>query len=235
MKRRAETTSDAPQRLLSDGLAQASVEAAVNLPRIEHIRRTIRRFRAVAGDPVNPRDRANVPIIPDEFQVTSNGDRFLLHDSGVGDADRMIIFGTDQCLDLLKQSDHWFCDGTFAVSPEIFYQVYTIHAICNGKVVPCIYALLPNKTGASYERFFRKILNHLNRHVPTDILVDLEQGAMNGARNVFVGIIVKGCFFHLSQNIWKKIQENGLAALYKATGLILNGIPKTLQLSFLDV
>ena len=38
---------------------------------------------------------------------------------------------------------------------------------------------------------------------------------MNGTRNVFVGIIVKGCFFHLSQNIWKKIQENGLAALYE--------------------
>ena len=102
MKRRAEMTIDAPQRILSDGLAQASVEAAVNLPRIEHIRQPIRRFRAVAGDPVNPRDRANVPIILNEFQVTSNGDRFLLHDSGVGDADRMIIFGTDQCLDLLK-------------------------------------------------------------------------------------------------------------------------------------
>ena len=93
--------------------------------------------------------------------------------------------------------------------------MYTIHAICNGKVVPCIYALLPNKTGATYERFFREISNHLNGHVPTDILFDFEQGAMNGARNVFVGIIVKGCFFHLSQNIWKKIQENGLAALYE--------------------
>ena len=26
---------------------------------------------------------------------------------------------------------------------------------------------------------------------------------------------VTGCFFHLSQNIWKRIQQNGLAVLYE--------------------
>ena len=41
MKRSAETTIDAPQRIISDGLAQASAAAAVNLPRVENVR-TIR-------------------------------------------------------------------------------------------------------------------------------------------------------------------------------------------------
>ena len=49
MKRRAETTIDGPQRILSDGLAQASAAAAVNLPHVENVRRTIRRYRANAG------------------------------------------------------------------------------------------------------------------------------------------------------------------------------------------
>ena len=124
---------DAPQRILSDGLANAAA-AAVNLSRIEHVRRTIRRYRE--GDPAVPQNRADVPVIQNEFQSTSNGDRFLLYDSGVGDANRIIIFATDECLDLHKQSDHWFADGTFSVSPAIFFQVYTVHAICNGKVVP---------------------------------------------------------------------------------------------------
>ena len=37
---------------------------------------------------------------------------------------------------------------------------------------------------------------------------------MNAASNIFVGVDVKGCFFHLSQNIRKHIQHNRCAALY---------------------
>ena len=45
MERRAETTMDAPQMILSDGLANASDVAAVNLPRLDHVRHAIRRRR----------------------------------------------------------------------------------------------------------------------------------------------------------------------------------------------
>ena len=72
MKRRAETTIDAPHRILSDGLAQASAAAAVNLPHLTNVPRTIRRYRANGGDPVNPRDRAVIPVIPNEYQLTNN-------------------------------------------------------------------------------------------------------------------------------------------------------------------
>ena len=216
MKRRAETSVDAPQRIISEGLAQVSPAVAVNLPRIENIRRTIRRYRENNPDlPANPQNRAQIPVLPNELQTTTDGNNFLLYDSGVGDANRIIMFATDQTLDLLRQSDHWFGDGTFSVSPSIFFQVYTIHAICNGKVMPCIFSLLPNKTGPTYDRVFQEIDRHMNGHVPTDILFDFEQAALNGARHVFPGINVKGCFFHLSKNIWNKIQQNGLAVLYE--------------------
>ena len=155
-----------------------------------------------------------MPVIPNDLQEKNNV--FLLYDSGVGDANRNIISAADQCLDLLRRSDHWFGDDTFSVSPAILFQVYTIHAVCNGEVVPCVYALLPNKAGPTYDRLFREIEAHFNRHVPTDKLFDYEQAAMNSARNVFVGVNIKGCFFHLSQNIWRKIQQNELTALYEA-------------------
>ena len=178
---------------------------------MENVRRTIRRHRAENGDPANPRDRANIPVLPNEFQTTNNDERFLLHASGVGDPDR-IIFATDQCLSLLEQSDNWFADGTFSVNPVCFYQVYTIHAMALDKVVPCVYALLLNKH-TTYDRLFQEFSNHLNGHVPTDILFDFDRAAMNSVENIFPGVNIKGCFFHLSQNIWKKIQRNGCAAL----------------------
>ena len=73
-------------------------------------------------------------------------------DSGVGDNDRMLIFATDQALQLLSESDDWYNDGTFKVCPEVFFQLYTTHARVHGRTIPCVYALLPNKTGATYER-----------------------------------------------------------------------------------
>ena len=66
------------------------------------------------------------------------------------------------------------------------------------------------------DRLFREIETRLNGQVPTDKLFDCEQAAMNSARNIFVGVNIKGYVFHLSQNIWRKIQQNGLAAWYEA-------------------
>ena len=60
MKRKAETTLDAPHRILSDALANASNAAAVNLPHMEHVRRTIRRQRE--GDDTEP-------VIPQHVRV----------------------------------------------------------------------------------------------------------------------------------------------------------------------
>jgi len=37
------------------------------------------------------------------------------------------MFGTRHNVSLLEQNMHWFVDGTFKVSPSIFYQVFTIH------------------------------------------------------------------------------------------------------------
>ena len=216
IKRRAETTLDAPHRIISDGFAQASEAVAVNLPCLNNVRRAVRRYRADnAALPANPADRAGIPAIPHNYSVTNRGDRFLLHDSGVGDAERILLFGTDDALALMRQSDHWFGDGTFSVSPLVFFQLYTIHSICEGKVIPCLYALLPNKTGATYDRLLTEVGNNMNGHAPTDILFDFEQAAFNAAQGEFPGVDVKGCFFHLCQNVWKKIQQNGLAQLYQ--------------------
>jgi hypothetical protein len=66
---------------------------------------------------------------------TCSGDAFLLHQD-----DRMLIFSTTDNLRHLSHADTYFCDGTFEVSPELYYQMYTIHAFVNQKMSPLVYA-----------------------------------------------------------------------------------------------
>lgn len=47
-----------------------------------------------------------------------NCDKFLLFDSGVGDYDRILIFGMDRTSSLLVQSPNLFMDWTLAIVPE---------------------------------------------------------------------------------------------------------------------
>ena len=51
----------------------------------------------------------------------------------------MFIFVTDEALDVLARSPQWFADGTFKLCPELFFQIYSIHALSNHEVIPCVF------------------------------------------------------------------------------------------------
>ena len=100
-----------------------------------HIRRAIRIQHENINDPNIPQHRRDLPAIRNEYTITTHGDRFLLHDSGPGDDSRIILFATDDDLETLRLPDHWFGDGTFEVSPSIFfcyiqYMLYTMNKLC---------------------------------------------------------------------------------------------------------
>ena len=76
--------------------------------------------------------------------------------SRVGDVNRMFIFATDDALDMLANSPQWFGDGTFKLCPEIYFQIYTVHALSNNDVLPCVFGLLPSKTEVIYTDFLRQ-------------------------------------------------------------------------------
>jgi len=50
---------------------------------------------------------------------------------------------------------------------------------------------------------------------PRRIFMDFETAAQNAARTVFPGIMVKGCFFHYTQAIWRKTQQTGMQSSYQ--------------------
>ena len=80
----------------------------------------------------------------------------------------------------------------------------------DGVIFPCIYALLPNKTEAIYDKLFKKLLEIEPLLNPLTIMVDFEKAAINALEENFISVIT-GCFFHLSQNIFRRVQEHGLA------------------------
>ena len=131
-------------------------------------------------------------------------DDFLLYDDEDGD-NRMLIYATDENLNMLQMSETWFADGTFKVVPQLFFQLYTVHALRNGYLIPCAYGLLPNKQENTYRHFFQQLCNFKQGLNPTSILTDFEQAALNALSAVFPNIQRKGCFYHFSQNIYRKI------------------------------
>ena len=121
MKKRARETEETPQQIISNAVAHLNDHAAVTMLAVHHIRREIRRQRKRAGNQVYvPQDRFF--DIPPEYQQTAAGEAFLLHDTGNGD-DRILVFATNENIQLLAESQSWFMDSTFKTSPELFFQV----------------------------------------------------------------------------------------------------------------
>lgn len=83
--------------------------------------------------------------IPAVLKVTNNQEHFILFDSGPSDINRIIVFGTKANLEHLANNPHWYADGTFDTAPVLFKQVFTLHVIIGGYIVPMVYALLPDK------------------------------------------------------------------------------------------
>ena len=161
-----------------------------------------------------------MPVLPHECQMTGTGERFLLFDSGVVDISRTFIYATNGGIDMLASSSQWFGGGTFKICPQIFSQIYTIHVLVNGEVLPCVFALLPSKIEIVYEQFFTPVCNAVrnnNGNDPDGFLVKFETAAINAIRNVLPQTNISGCFFHLSSNLWKHIQRPGLQDLHERT------------------
>ena len=98
MKRRAETTEETTQQILGASLNNVSEGAAAIMPSVGSLRRNIRHARQDRNMPPNPLTRDAIPILPQQYQETTTGENFLVFDSGVGDPNRIFIFGSNQGL-----------------------------------------------------------------------------------------------------------------------------------------
>lgn len=82
-------------------------------------------------------------------------------------------------------------------------------------MVPLVYALLPNKTQETYERLFEALKQLEPRLQPTTVMIDFEIAAKQAIASVFPQASIVGCYFHLGQSLWRRVQSEGLQQQYQ--------------------
>ena len=217
----------APRRVVSECIVAASNEAKARLPKRETLNRAIQRKRTrEQAFPRNPPNREGW-VVPDEFKATMGGDNFLLWDSKQEEDDnddeeveedeeseRIIMFGSARCVRFLEMSANWFFDSTFKVAPHLFFQVLVLHALLGWRTVACVFVLMPNKTEQTYMRVFAKLKSLFSSLQPRTAMSDFETAAINAFGRTFPNVEMTGCFFHLSQSVFRQAQALGLAEAY---------------------
>ena len=203
-----------PRAILSQELGNLNDCALAEVPKLAHISRNNRRWRQVEDNfPPIPHEIIGSSIPPD-YSYLDNGSIFLQYDSGIDDPKRILIFATNEAIEDLKQCKNWAGDGTFKICPNIFFQLYVLHIQIHQFSAPRLFALLPDKAQMTYERLFRKIKDLVNNEAPQTILMDFEKAAHNTFLNTFPEVDLSCCLFHLGQNIYKRVMQEGFKVKY---------------------
>lgn len=157
MKKKALDEPDVPPIQITSSINNIPASVLAHMPHPLAMVRTLQRNRATQF-PTNPRTMDDLKEIPAKYRVTLADEDFLLYDSYdfIADDDvpgRVIVYATEQNLKMLGKSKTWFLDGTFKVSPNIFYQVFIILGSVEQEInrkkrvfaLPFVYALLTSK------------------------------------------------------------------------------------------
>lgn len=190
-----------------------------------------------------PTSTADIEIPTDLKSILINGntERFLLLDTGSHCLpERLLLFGTIGALKILSKSPHWQADGTFRIAPDLFGQLYTLHAEYKGKTIPCIYGIVTNKTENSYKLFFNAVFMlakvQLNVDLrPESILTDFEIAAINAILHCFPNTQINCCYFHLKQSVHRKIVDLRIKKLFDRDIFFSNKIKMMVALAFVPV
>ena len=162
-------------------------------------------------------------------------ENFLSADIKVGNR-RHLVFYNDQLLDLLKAAKEWYVDGTLKSVGALFVQLWSIHVfILYGdlvKQVPVLYSLMSGKSTEDY----KVILEHISQSNALKIqsvVMDFENATWNAFRDIFPEADRKGCHFHWTQALWRKVQALGLAVAYNTNAQVHKFIHRLMCLPLL--
>lgn len=145
--------------------------------------------------------------IPEELKFIEEN-KFVHYCESVNN-DFLVILTTKQNMELLSTAEFWIMDGTFDITPNLFSQLYSIHAKVgfgiNFEIMPLVFVLMTKKSESLYDEMFKALQNiagdynlELN---PSYILNDFEKATINSVAKSFPETINKGCYFHLGKNI----------------------------------
>ena len=123
-------------------------------------------------------------------------------------------------------------DGTFDSVPSMFTQMYTIHVMHGDTSFPVAFALMEDKTTSAYEIVFTTLKN--NGVVIRTFMSDFEMGSRNAIKNVYSGVCLKGCWFHYTQAIMRRVKKVGLQREYTRSPFVNMTVRRLFSLSFIQ-
>ncbi|KFD61048.1 hypothetical protein M514_08442 [Trichuris suis] len=220
LKRRAQEEPNAtPSQVLRTTIGGVhSEEVLLMLPERNALKRNVNRVQNSTRPP-NPTSMRGVEL-PMNYRVIKRGEPFLMHDSGAEDEERVLIFSTQENVRHLSASATLSCDGTFKTSPTQLAQLFTVHGVVLGYPVPLVYALTMRKREQTYRYVYQRIIDYgeeRNWNInPSLCMMDFELANMNAIRSLLPNAEIKGCLFHISQSLWRRISSSGLASSYNA-------------------
>ena len=196
-------TGCSKQAAISESLSNLTPSERLHFGRTDSLKRNLNRI-AAKGRPADPASLEKLEIVH-PFNKTKDGRNFLIDDN-TNTSTRIIVWGSDICIAHLAESDVWMMDGTFKITPPMFYQLYVIRAPLEDTSVSCVYAIM---TGKSYEAY-RQLLTIVMEKCtdisgrdpyPSKIVIDFEAAMIKAVTDVFgYNGLVQACFFHLTKS-----------------------------------
>ena len=182
-----------------------------DLPSIANLARAANRARQSSRpeDPVDLDFEINTDYIP---EISLRGDVKV-------DERRHLIFATNHMLNVLCRAKIWYLDGTFKIVKEPFTQLFSIHAFVKSdsgiKQLPLVFVLMSGKRKKDYRKVLKVILEALpSPPVVQNAVMDFELSLWKAFPKVYPGVEIRGCSFHWTQAVWRKIQFLGLQQQY---------------------
>ena len=206
-----------------------------DLPAFRPLRTRLQRVRA-ATLPAIPQVIDDVDI-QGEWGRNWRGDPFLRHlDNDWGIA----LFATTANIRILQKCRKVFIDGTFKTCPRPYYQFVTVHGMYLGQVFVLAMCLMTGKTVGLYRQLLQKLkqsVRNVTRHRwhPAMIICDFEQALQLAIETELPNTTVKACYFHFCQSLWRKVQELGLANVYRRRRRVRKIIRKFMSIGHLPI
>ncbi|XP_041372839.1 uncharacterized protein LOC121386108 [Gigantopelta aegis] len=214
-------------QLVQEHLGPAPCPALPTIDRLVHTANYCRQ----TSRPKNPTD------LEFELKMDFIPDNFLKGDVTTG-RKRHLIFSTDQQLQLLSRSKCWYADGTFKLVKEPFTQLFSVHSFIRredcAKQIPLVFCLMSGRRKKDYMAVLEAIIGMLPQAPRVQrLVIDFESALWRAAASVIPDVQIKGCSFHWTQAVWRKIQDLGLREAYRSDNDTHRYLRKLMSLPFL--